>query len=852
MSRPNTVSSPGRLLSILNPKETWTKRLPVLLLLIVIYLAGVWVRTESFHSRGHRHEDPFWVESAQHFRNVRMVAEGGTIPRVDIDLEYPEGLKTRTHTIHGEYAIGLLARVVPLEKISWFCRSHALFGIYLDKLLQPFWPVSTPDLGSFVRYTVRWFACLQVFWLYLITHEITGRRAAALGAALLYAFSFGSIARTLGDTFYHEHVALPLLGGHLWFFYRSLKRQSLWNPVLCALFLLGSLLTWKVIEFYFLVLVLYFFWMTLGPGLDRNSFRTLWIMTLTVALAGLFLDVHLKYNHFILSKGMLGAYSVLITYGLTRWKSERWRWSVVGMVLILAFLRSRLPSDSELYGHVWQTFFYRFRYLQKPLDPSLLPFDVRHYWVPPYVSPNLFAFLNEVFWPIALAVPGVFAFAVYLLLPGPWRNGTWTPERRQKAFLFLGFWAFLAFYLMFYKIKTFLILFTLPWAGILLVKGTGQSLRLGTALALAVCFGILGVLLMGYADLFIGLAVVSVLGGIGLVMVKYRRAVPQIAALGLLVLFAVISQGYQTVAWNRSVLARGMVAIGISPSQEKDTGAVVPGYLIHETLDWIKYHSEQRAVFMCEFVLAPSILEYTRRPINQHCFFESAMRLKYEEFCYALFKTEEEFYEFCRKYQSTYFIYNAHMLLRDDPNMSFRYIADQMDWNRDWVIYQFHFHPESLRHFELVHQNPFMRIYRVLQPEQLPRPGKNQNEPDYSPMFDESLFRRMIGQAGQEGRRSPEFLYPLVKAYELYYQAENYLLSDQPAVYERGLAYLAEAVQGCPWATPLSNRLGQVFLSIGRSDLARKAFLNTLTWKPDDPEARLGIQRTGSVAGQNE
>ncbi len=123
--------------------------------------------------------------------------------------------------------------------------------------------------------------------------------------------------------------------------------------------------------------------------------------------------------------------------------------------------------------------------------PSLLPFDVRHYWVPPYVSPNLFAFLNEVFWPVVLAVPALLSFVAFLLLPRGWKPAQWSAEHRSKAFLFLGFGCFLLFYLLFYKIKTFLLLFSIPWTGYLWVRWRGKYLgRLAWA-AVVLCVAVL-------------------------------------------------------------------------------------------------------------------------------------------------------------------------------------------------------------------------------------------------------------------------------------------------------------------------------------------------------------------------
>jgi hypothetical protein len=135
------------------------------------------------------------------------------------------------------------------------------------------------------------------------------------------------------------------------------------------------------------------------------------------------------------------------------------------------------------------------------------------------------------------------------------------------------------------------------------------------------------------------------------------------------------------------------------------------------------------------------VLEYAERPINQHCFFESAMRLKYEEFSYALFEDEEGFYDFCRKYKTTYFVYNAHMLLRDDPGMSFRYIADGWGGIRIGRV-PVSFPSESLKHFELVRQSGFLRVYRVASRRESGRKGESQR----------SLLAAVRRSAFREGR----------------------------------------------------------------------------------------------------
>lgn len=833
-------SSPAS--SVFSRWTPWWSTGIVCLLLVILYLGAVWVRTESFKSRGHRHDEQFWVESAQHYRNVRMVADGGTIPHLDIDLEYPDGLETRSHTIHGEYAIGLIARHLPFESISRFAHTHALFGVYLDRLLEPFFPVRTPTVAAFVRYFVRLSISTIVFWIFLATWEVTRDRWGSLLAAALYAFSFGGISRSLGDTFYHEHVALPLLGIHLWFTCRALKRDA-WGDILgCVLFLIGALLTWKVIEFYFLVFILYFFWMYLTIGLDKRSYRLLIAVTAGVFLTSVLLDVHLRYSWFYISRGMVASYAILLASLVQRHKGDHWKWSVLPLLLILLGGKMLLIPDTGRYTHVWETFFYRLWYLHKPLDPSLLPFDVRHYWVPPYTSPNLFAFLNEVFWSIILALPAVGAAVGYQLLPRGWRLHADSPQKRCEAFLLLGFFAFLAFYLMFYKILTFLLLFSLPWVGVLWVRWKDR--RLGRIMlgAIALCFLLSALTAALPWGIWGGLSIGMVLLLVWAALWYYRQSLPMRAGLLILVLFAIASQAYQTVAWNRSWLVQGMFRIGLRPSQEKDTGSVVPGYYIHDIIEWAKTDSEPGEAFLCEFVLSPSLLVYAGRPINQHCFFESDMRLKYEEFSYALYQSEEAFYEFCQKYETTYFIYNAHMLLRDDPNMSFRYITDNMDWNPDWAAYRFHFRPEKLRHFNLVYQNPFLRVFRVLEPGERVNENANRNEP-YSPLFDEELFWKVVEHPdGAKAPRADEFLYPAVRSYDRFLRAQALLNSSQPEAQMNGLIELYQAAEETPWIAFISNRLAQVYVALRRPEQARHWYLNTLRWHPNDGVALRGLE----------
>jgi hypothetical protein len=56
--------------------------------------------------------------------------------------------------------------------------------------------------------------------------------------------------------------------------------------------------------------------------------------------------------------------------------------------------------------------------------------------------------------------------------------------------------------------------------------------------------------------------------------------------------------------------------------------------------------------------------------------------------------------------------------------MSIRYVGDAVKWPADSVIVRMSYAPESLRHFELVWENGYFRLFRVLAPGEAPSAGQ--------------------------------------------------------------------------------------------------------------------------------
>jgi len=325
-------------------------------------------------------------------------------------------------------------------------------------------------------------------------------------------------------------------------------------------------------------------------------------------------------------------------------------------------------------------------------------------------------------------------------------------------------------------------------------------------------------------------------------------------------------------AWNRSKYVRFLVNIGLDLSEpSKAASKVTTSKSVTELVNWFAYNSEPNAPVLCEFPLSPSILQYAKRPINQHCFFECEMRLRYRELCEKLFMNEDTFYNMCQKYKTRYFVYNAHILLRTDPWMSFRYAAAKMNWNTNWVAYKFHFNPGGLKHFELVYQNAFFRVYKALNKSESKMEQKHTFQ--YEPVFDGKLFKKEALKNGVfDNKASADWFFKIVDS-ENSYNVALYNLSESDRLKANAISLLAnssnniktenlmrqsrmlmlnglnelnKSIKDYPRNAKTQTLLGVVLANSGKREEAIKHLQKALNIQPEETTAKKFLDKLNS------
>ncbi|MBN2056645.1 hypothetical protein JW905_17090 [bacterium] len=573
---------------------------------------------------------------------------------MDLEIEAPEGLQTATQSTLGERIAGLLHR--------W-------------------WPVPV-ELHVFLRWFVRILAVLEALAVFLIARELSFAKTSSACAAFVYATALPAVTRSMGDVFYHEHTALLFFSFHLALLMRYLNGRGSYLQVPASLLMLAALLCWKVMLFAFAVEMgmLSLIWVVKGARRELEV-GILWTAGIPAACA-LLPGNYLHWDGFLTSPGVLLAGLLVLCMGLQRlgWTGKTMqvpltRLSATAVLVALVIVVHLAVGSTGTYGHVWSTILYRLYYLKKPADPDMLPFEARHYWVPPYTSPSLFELFDEY-------IPYLLLAAGSLLL---WlrrrTRGAGVPIMGAGAmFAATGSISFLLLFFLFVKLKTFMVLFSAPFT----------------------------------AGLF----------------TRRRSIMPWAAA------FLIAIQVYQAVVWNNSALTGILYDLGLDYGSDRRAGNVTTGEAVSQMLYWIAANTKPDEVIAAEFTLSPVILAYTGRRTCMHAYFESTQRDRFRQFCEALFDSEDALAGVLRQWHTEYLVYSAHMLFRTDSNLSFRYVAAAMTFSREWPVYTMHFHPERLRFLQQVAVNDFFKVFRVL-PAGEKNPGPLPSK--YHTLFDERL-----------------------------------------------------------------------------------------------------------------
>lgn len=636
------------------------KKISGLIFLILIYGWGVFLRIDMCS----KDSSPlFSSESALQYRYARMIARGESIPSCDFKAQYPEGLKVyRNLSVFMEFVVG-----------------------YSFRLFKNVFRES--EFHKFVKLYTPFFACLSIFAIYLITVEVFKDRTSGIFAALFYASVLPAVIRSSGWEFLRENFSFPFIFFHIYFFLKSINgpwQKHIKSALLSGLFLAISLISWHLAQFYFAVFVS-FLLLLLVFGYFKDCFKIFPFVVMPAFIAGVFVP-HLRASQFILSPPMLFSYVLILSLWLFR-KRKLLIFLILLMIILFAYIVR--PGGIRSYNHVYLTFIYKTLFLGgKPLDASLLPYEVRALWVWPFLSPSGHYLLSHF---LALSIPLLFYLADAIV-----RIKRKASNSAEGKALVLGEW-----YLLFCFF----------------------------------CFGIFFLLFLRIVTFFIFFFLIFVAGAIPLVKRKFPRFKTfSLIIISILLVWEIISTRsygkHSPFSFPGHAKSRRLQIVTLTNSQEG-------------LYRWIEENTNEEDVILTHFHLSPPILAYTGRTIVLHSKFENEeIRKKVKDFYYSIFDSEEKIYRYCQKYGVDYLIYAADILL-DDSTHGCRYLAESQTLEREWASYKMHFKPEELKHFTLVYENGLYRVYRVGES------GKGILAGEHPLIYDESLFKRMETTTGK-------------------------------------------------------------------------------------------------------
>jgi len=765
-----------------------------IVVLVTIFVGSVGLKQYRFLETVGNDSATYWMESAQRFRYVRDIAEGYAIPTLDKRMQAPDGYPPWSDTIFQELLYG---------------------NLYLN-YAEP-----GTDIAAFTRLVTRIASTSALLPVVLLCFAVTRRRDAALMGAVAYGTALVVVERGTGQALLREDLAVPLLVWHLSFLALWSLRPKFLTALVSGIFLAGALLCWKVITFYVLILVAF---IASAQWLRRARPGVLAVGLLSLvgpsALAAL-LPYSLQFDRFLSSSSILAALAVLVTLLLGRFMPtvKPWIWAPVSL-LIFAALRWGLPVEHG-YDHAWETIYARLRFLgAKPADPELLSFHARHYWTGNYQSPTLARLLRD--WPplVLAALPGAVVLSRWCRLAS-WK--TFVESDRVPR--------------------------PLPTK---LIQGLGPLEHLpplASHFVLWLSLSFVGVyLLFRKLQLFAAIALVLLIS-LGFAAVRSYRTPCRMALVALLVVGLLQSL---------AVLPGLETLVEDAPAPSSDPVVVFSADSFNELAGFLSEKTSEDETLLASFVISPFLLTYLDRPTALHCFFEGELPERFRRVTEARFGTEEELWSLARQLGAKWYIHEAHHLLRTDPQMSQRYVAGAIDWPEESVLAQMQFAPDQLEHFELRFENPWFRVFAVLDEGVQATPRRSR---ETLPLWSRPLFTSMFGDPlSKEGGSSSEP--DLVPADLLYatLEAGRHLGAGNASRRSESLSapwserYFQEALRVAPYFYPAADALERLYSDLARPDkaaeyrsLAReiRAFLAGHGVAPGDlrPVTRTGASR---------
>jgi len=594
-----------------------------------------------------------------------------------------------------QYPEGLEVRSV----LFLLCDRFAGYTYRILRLVDP-----GVDFGAYLRWLICIFGGFAAIPVYLIARRLWDDHMSGLAAAFFYVLSMPSFGRSVGS-YLREEFVIPVIFTGIYFFIRANEtRRDDRSAILAGVLFLVGLSMWHMTQFFFLVMVVFPASFSLFFS-DHCLARSLMFLSIFAAIAGL-VDAPLRTHYWLIGPSMVLLYAFVSTWIFT-WKKKV---SGVNRVFLFVVLSAGclgligVVRGAPGYSHVFALLLAKARFLGRvPADPSRLVFDVRALWTGPFRSPNLATFCIAFTVPLFLSL-----YPAGRLIATSFRKG-WIERARvsdqervaifKRSYILSSALLFLPLYLLIARLEVFLVVFLCILAGGLWKVGP-RAVRIAIPL---------------------------------MVLFMAREAWQY-------------SDGNWEQEWWGSVLPEDEGSVATSRDES-----------ISSLFRMIEERTEPGSVILARYPIGPMILAYTGRKVVVHPIFESEEnRRKIEAVTMAAFDTEEGYFTLCRRLGVQYLLYEANTLFDVSPG-SDRYMAARMEVSPKWAVYGLHFFPERLRHFRLVGQTRYFRLYQVLgvedkhtRPEAVSGlPGAHGTGPDgnYSPQFDPDLFSVLPARA---------------------------------------------------------------------------------------------------------
>lgn len=607
----------------------------------------------------------FWTEEGIHFRYARWIAAGGEIPAVDPAVQYPEG-------------------IAPRERL----------GLFMEPLagwMYRFGPFRTLPFHVFLILFLSLYTSISIVPAWFLGRELCGgRRLGGVLAALLHTGCLGAQASSLSGAYVKEGFALPWIYLAVWAWVRmtrippsndkTLPRTDWGEAVsfgaLAGAFWFVAFASWHLTQFFYLSLLpvvgVYLLWnpdpadaerarLVRGFATSLLGFAAAGLLIPTMRLGGL-----LHSPAFVVSLALLATCLVAFRF---RWRFFKavCAWILLGGMALAVLRMAGDKTATAEYSHVYALIAGKLTELRTrhlPEDPTVLPYEIKVMWTSSFRSPSwrmqwdLFGFAGGLYWAGLVALAWV-AWSRRL------RNRREGSGGRQAG-----------------------------EANVVVPLGWGHALLFSGTLLYAILFLLIvrmGPFLGFWGPLLLAWLLVDFPRGVPAVPARRRWIFALAAAMAL---FLVVQGGWK-IATVRLLKGRPQ-----------------PAYLLTLT-KYIRNNLAPDAVIAAAFPLSPALLCDTGRAIVVHSKFEwEATREKVRRYEFALYRSEEDYWRWCRSVGATHVVQQTSFAVNDSDEGE-RYRTSTTILPEECAAAILHFTPERARYFDLLFSNPIYRVYRV-------------------------------------------------------------------------------------------------------------------------------------------